>query len=120
MEYYNLIEAFNKSSSDKNHTHKYAVVYDYVINTQYLKKGSPLNLLEIGIRGGDSIKVWDESYLFSNILGVDKQKSVLHFLFGFSELASSEMAPLVKIDHSMSPLILASFLACNLDISEPP
>ena len=73
MEYYNLIKAFNESQSDKNHMHKYAVVYDYIINTHYLSKGSPLDLLEIGIRGGDSIDVWDNSPLFNNIVGVDIQ-----------------------------------------------
>ena len=71
MKYYNLIEAFNNSSSDKNHTHKYVIVYDYVINSHYFKKGSTLDMLEIGIRGGDSIKVWDDSPIFNKIVGVD-------------------------------------------------
>ena len=71
MEYYNLIKAFNNSSSDKNHAHKYAIVYDYVINSHYLSKGSPLNLLEVGIRRGDSIDVWDNSPLFNKIVGID-------------------------------------------------
>jgi SAM-dependent methyltransferase len=73
MKYYNLIQAFNKSQSDKNHMHKYAIVYDYIINSHYLLKGSPLNLLEIGIRRGDSIDVWDNSPLFNKIVGVDIQ-----------------------------------------------
>ena len=71
MKYYDLIEAFNKSNSDKNNLHKYAIAYDYVLNTQYLKKGSPLNMLEVGIRQGHSIDVWDKCPLINHITGVD-------------------------------------------------
>ena len=71
MKYYNLIEAFNKSDSDKNHLHKYAIAYDYVLNAQYLKKGSPLNMLEIGTRQGHSIDVWDKCSMINKITGVD-------------------------------------------------
>jgi len=71
MNYFNYIEAFNNSTSDKNHTHKYPVVYDYIINTLYLKKNEPLSILEIGIRFGDSLEVWDSSPQFSKIVGMD-------------------------------------------------
>jgi cephalosporin hydroxylase len=93
MKYYNFIEAFNtpllnKKSvhqrSDKNDLHKYAVLYDYIINSQYLKKQSPLSILEIGIREGDSIKIWEESPLFSKVVGVDIdpiEKDVVKFDF---------------------------------------
>jgi len=71
MKYYNLIKAFDNSNSDKNKVHKYAVVYDYIINTHYLKKGSPLDMLEIGIRQGHSIKVWDECPFINSVTGLD-------------------------------------------------
>ncbi len=80
MEYYDFIEAFNApllnkkgdyQKSDKNDLHKYVVLYDYIINTQYLKKQSPLSILEIGIRQGDSIKIWEESSLFNKVVGLD-------------------------------------------------
>lgn len=71
MKYFNYIEAFNNSTSDKNHTHKYAVVYDYIINTHFSIKNDLLKILEIGIRGGDSIEVWDSSPHFESIVGMD-------------------------------------------------
>lgn len=71
MKYYDLIEAFNNSTSDKNKKHKYAVIYDYILNSHYLKKGSPLNILEIGIQAGPSIDVWDKSPIIDQVVGVD-------------------------------------------------
>jgi predicted O-methyltransferase YrrM len=72
MKYFNLIQAFNDSDCDKNHLHKYAVAYDYILNSQYLRKGSPLNMLEVGIRQGYSIDIWDRCPLINNITGIDK------------------------------------------------
>ena len=80
MQYYDFIKAFNNplvtikgttQKSDKNDLHKYVVLYDYIINAQYLKKQSPLSILEIGIRQGDSIKIWDESPVFNKVVGLD-------------------------------------------------
>ena len=71
MKHYDYIKAFNDSTSDKNHMHKYAVVYDYIINSHYLQKGSTLDMLEIGIRMGDSINVWDNSPQIGKIVGMD-------------------------------------------------
>ncbi len=93
MKYYDFIKAFNtpllttkgtSQRSDKNDLHKYVVLYDYIINAQYLKKQSPLNILEIGVRQGDSIKIWDESPLFDKIVGIDIdpiEKDVVRFNF---------------------------------------
>ena len=71
MKYYDLIETFDASTSDKNKKHRYAVVYDYIFNSHYLKKGSPLNILEIGIQAGPSIDVWDKSPIINKVVGVD-------------------------------------------------
>ena len=71
MKYFNYIEAFNNSTSDKNHFHKYAVVYDYIINTHYILKNEPLSILEIGIRFGDSLEVYDSSPQFNKVVGMD-------------------------------------------------
>ncbi len=100
MKYYNFIEAFNTpllnkkgeyQKSDKNDLHKYVVLYDYIINTQYLKNQSPLSMLEIGIRLGDSIKVWDDSLLFNKIVGVDiTPKDEYPDLFDFSDKVTLE------------------------------
>ena len=69
MKHYDYIEAFNNSTSDKNHTHKYAVVYDYIINSHYLQKGDKLDMLEIGIRMGDSLYVWGNSPQINKVVG---------------------------------------------------
>ena len=71
MKYYDLIKAFNNSISDKNDKHRYAVLYDYIFNSHYLKKGSSLDILEIGIQGGPSIDVWDKSSIINKVVGVD-------------------------------------------------
>jgi predicted O-methyltransferase YrrM len=71
MKHYDYIEAFNNSTSDKNHTHKYAVVYDYIINSHYLQKGDKLDMLEIGIRMGDSLYVWGNSPQINKVVGID-------------------------------------------------
>ena len=71
MNYFNYIEAFNNSTSDKNHLHKYAIVYDYIINTHFSIKNDLLSMLEVGIRYGDSLEVWDSSPQFNKIAGMD-------------------------------------------------
>lgn len=71
MNYFNYIEAFNNSTSDKNHLHKYAIVYDYIINTHFSIKNDLLSMLEVGIRYGDSLEVWDSSPQFNKIVGMD-------------------------------------------------
>ena len=93
MQYYDFIKAFNTplvntqgttQKSDKNDLHKYVVLYDYIINTQYLKKQSPLSILEIGVRQGDSIKIWDESPVFNKVVGLDidpAEKNIVKFTF---------------------------------------
>lgn len=93
MEYYDFIKAFNTpllnihkqpQKSDKNDLHKYVVLYDYIINAQYLKKQSTLSILEIGIRQGDSIKIWDESPIFNKVVGLDivpKEKNEVNFTY---------------------------------------
>ena len=93
MEYYDFINAFNTKQltktgdhqqSDKNDLHKYVVLYDYIINSQYLKKQSPLSILEIGVREGDSLKIWDDSPVFNKIVGLDiepKEKGDVKFNF---------------------------------------
>jgi|TARA_R110000744_G_scaffold110988_1_gene209121 predicted O-methyltransferase YrrM len=101
MKYYNFLNAFNTplptkegnaSTSDKNDLHKYVVLYDYIINSQYLKKQSPLSILEIGVREGDSIKVWDDSPVFDKVVGVDiESEESANVKFSFSNKVTLEM-----------------------------
>ena len=49
LNYCNISDLLDKSTSDKNTTHKYGVVYDLIFNSQYLKFGRKLKVLEIGV-----------------------------------------------------------------------
>ena len=78
MKYYDIVTALEKSPCDKHgsnsnqtSTHNYGVVYDQIFNSHYLKKGEPLSILEIGIKCGHSIKIWDQCPLFNKVIGVD-------------------------------------------------
>ena len=63
----NLTKLFIKHKSDK-HIHKYDLVYN-----QYLEKlkDKKLNILEIGISDGYSLKAWAEYFKKSKIIGID-------------------------------------------------
>ena len=89
MKYYDIVTALEKSPGDKHgkalgskigdipkeaNQHNYGVIYDQLFNSQYLKKGGPLSILEIGIKCGHSIKVWEECTLFDRVVGVDHTK----------------------------------------------
>lgn len=63
----------SKSSSDKNTSHKYGPIYDLVFNTQYIKFGRNLNVLEIGITqfGEGSAECLSKIPFIEKYVGVD-------------------------------------------------
>lgn len=63
-----LTEIFNKHNSDKSMKHMYHLVYE-----QHFDKirHDELNILEVGIFKGESIKAWLEYFPNSTIYGVD-------------------------------------------------
>ena len=65
-----LKKLFIKYKSDK-HIHKYDLVYD-----QYLEKlkNKKLNILEIGVSDGSSLKAWSDYFKKSKIIGIDIKK----------------------------------------------
>lgn len=65
-----LKKLFIKYKSDK-HVHKYDLVYD-----QYLEKlkNKKLNILEIGVSDGSSLKAWSDYFKKSKIIGIDIKK----------------------------------------------
>jgi len=62
------------SGTDKGTSHNYIPIYE-----RYMKKLSSINLLEIGIAEGYSIRMWNEYFDDSNIYGCDHNLSQLHF-----------------------------------------
>ena len=65
-----LKKLFIKYKSDK-YRHQYYKVYDLFL-TQ--KKNRKLNILEIGVADGSSIKAWSDYFKYSKIIGVDIKK----------------------------------------------
>ncbi len=63
----NLEKLFRKFSSDK-FTHQYHQIYHSYLSNFRLKK---LNILEIGVADGSSLKAWSEYFKNSKIIGID-------------------------------------------------
>jgi hypothetical protein len=62
-------------STDKNTTHKYGVSYDLIFNSQYLKLGRPLRVLEIGVSlfGEGSVGPLSEIPFVEKYIGLDNK-----------------------------------------------
>jgi 23S rRNA U2552 (ribose-2'-O)-methylase RlmE/FtsJ len=65
-----LKKLFIKYNSDKFH-HKYYNVYDVYLEKLKKKK---LNILEIGVADGSSVKAWSDYFVNSKIIGIDIKK----------------------------------------------
>ena len=64
-----LDEIANRHNTDKgSNLHDYCKKYE-----KYLKfnREEPINIMEIGVLGGSSLKMWNDYYYNSNILGID-------------------------------------------------
>lgn len=64
-----LCNIAKKHGTDKFHKHKYCEKYETILN-QYKNKND-ISLLEIGVLGGSSIKMWEEWLPNAKIYGVD-------------------------------------------------
>ena len=62
-----LEKLFNKFNSDKIN-HQYHKIYHSYFNSLKLKS---LNILEIGVADGSSLKAWSEYFKNSKIIGID-------------------------------------------------
>ena len=58
----------NRYSTDKESTHHYLDTYDRLFAPFKNKK---INLLEVGIATGGSLKLWDDYFSKANIVGID-------------------------------------------------
>ncbi len=71
--HYMLDILFNKAGCDKASKHHYHTVYGPEFDTL---RNEPINILEVGVFKGDSIKAWLEFFPNANIYGIDIFKRV--------------------------------------------
>ena len=71
--HYMLDILFNKAGCDKAEKHHYHTVYGPEFDTL---RNEPINILEVGVFKGDSIKAWLEFFPNANIYGIDIFKRV--------------------------------------------
>lgn len=64
---------FNKYGCDKSSKHKYHTVYEPEFDTI---RNEPINILEVGVFKGDSIRAWLEFFPNATIYGIDIFKRV--------------------------------------------
>ena len=65
-EIYKLYDSNNRVGSDKGTTHDYIKTYEKLFT-----KCKNVNLIEIGVNSGHSLKMWSEFFENSTIIGVD-------------------------------------------------
>ena len=63
-----LIEIVDNTRTDKNTTHSYLPLYQRLLMK---KKETALNVLEIGIYKGGSIKLWNDFFINANVYALD-------------------------------------------------
>jgi len=63
-----LIDLIDNKRTDKNTVHSYLDLYERLF---YKKRSSALNILEIGIKDGGSIKLWRDYFSNAHIYGLD-------------------------------------------------
>lgn len=74
-----LAELIDNSCTDKNTTHSYLYLYEKLLQS---KKFTAKNVLEIGIQGGGSIKLWHDYFPNADVYGLD----IMHINDVLSEL----------------------------------
>lgn len=74
-DYCNVGDFLTKSTSDKNTHHKYGITYDLIFNSQYLKFGRKLKILEIGVTlfGNGSAACLSQIPFVEKYVGVDNK-----------------------------------------------
>jgi len=64
----NLKNLFNENGTDKATIHNYHFLYDSLFRVH---KDNKINVLEIGVYEGGSLKTWKEYFKLANIIGID-------------------------------------------------
>jgi hypothetical protein len=63
-----LVEIADNSRTDKNTVHSYLPLYEQLLTK---KKETAMNVLEIGIKDGGSIKLWNDFFTNATVYGLD-------------------------------------------------
>ena len=63
-----LLSLINDARTDKNTTHSYLELYQYLLES---KKETAKNVLEVGIDRGGSIKLWNDFFTNATVYGLD-------------------------------------------------
>ena len=86
-----LVEIVNNSRTDKNTTHSYLELYEILLSK---KKETAKNVLEIGVCGGGSIKMWHDYFTNANVYGLD----IIKIEDMWSEIRNKERIILGRFD----------------------
>ena len=70
----NLIEISKYYTTDKGSIHSYLSVYEQMFN---ILRNRKIDLLEVGISSGGSLKMWREYFLKGKIIGLDVDKNAI-------------------------------------------
>lgn len=75
LNYCDISKLLSKSTSDKNSLHKYGIAYDMIFNSQHLKFGRKLNVLEIGVTqfGDGSVACLSSIPFVEKYVGIDNK-----------------------------------------------
>lgn len=73
--YCDIGNLLTKSTSDKNTTHKYGIIYNLIFNSQFLKLNRKLKILEIGVTqfGDGSASCLSEIPFVDKYVGIDNK-----------------------------------------------
>jgi len=78
-----LVKMFKEQNGDKWFCHSYIPIYEYLFEEIRYEK---LNIVEIGIWRGDSLRVWEQYFPNANVLGIDINPDCANLKFKRSEI----------------------------------
>jgi cephalosporin hydroxylase len=100
-----LIELIDNSKTDKNTIHSYLDTYENLFNKKKLEK---INLLEVGIYNGGSIKLWSNYFINGTIYGID--------ITSINEIFSENVKIFQNTDAYDQSFVDSYFKSTNFDI----
>lgn len=104
----NLLELIDSTRTDKNTTHSYLNLYQDILVG---KKDTALNVLEVGIDRGGSIKLWSEFFTNSIVYGLD----IMDIKDVYDELKNNDKIKLyTSIDAYDEKFVKNTFLDNNI------
>jgi len=93
--------------TDNRHCHPYTIFYDSLFKT---KRNETLQIAELGILEGSSIRMWQEYFVHSNIYGFDYSNEQI---CRFKELYNNERIILSQLDVTNKDSIIHAFQQSN-------